>query len=119
MRIVFAVNALLTLCRLTQMIFPCVATHYHPLVYQRAQRLVGVDPNVPLDKRKKIVYLTRRVRISCIMCAVCACCVRVHVQAKSACVRVNADTSALIAGEIASCDERGCGAGGNPQVAQG
>ncbi len=43
------------------MIFPCVATHYHPLVYQRAQRRLGVDPDVPLDKRKKIVYFTRLV----------------------------------------------------------
>lgn len=43
------------------MIFPCVATHYHPYVYQRAQRLLGVDSDVPLNKRKKIVYLTRQV----------------------------------------------------------
>jgi hypothetical protein len=52
-----------------QMIFPCVATHYHPLVYQRAQRRLGVDPDVPLDKRKKIVYFTRLVhydsRLTC------------------------------------------------------
>jgi len=43
-----------------EMIFPCVATHYHPYVYQRAQRLLGVDSDVPLNKRKKIVYLTRQ-----------------------------------------------------------
>jgi hypothetical protein len=57
------------------MIFPCVATHYHPLVYQRAQRRLGVDPDVPLDKRKKIVYFTRLVHYDSRLCecgAVCA-----------------------------------------------
>ena len=56
-------------CPKPQMIFPCVATHYHPLVYQRAQRRLGVDPDVPLDKRKKIVYFTRLVHYDSRLCA--------------------------------------------------
>jgi len=43
------------------MIFPCVAPHYHPYPYQRAQELLRINLAVPLHERKKIIYLTRRV----------------------------------------------------------
>lgn len=44
-----------------EMIFTCVAPHYHPFGYQRAQQLLRIDRTVPLSERKKLVYLTRKV----------------------------------------------------------
>jgi len=43
-----------------EMIFPCVAPHYHPYTYQKAQEALKLRLHVPLQERKKIVYLTRK-----------------------------------------------------------
>ncbi|KAL6075675.1 DUF563 domain-containing protein [Balamuthia mandrillaris] len=45
--------------RFNQVVFPCVAPHYHPITYQVARQRLGIKEVVPSEQRNKVVYLTR------------------------------------------------------------
>ncbi|KAL6065310.1 DUF563 domain-containing protein [Balamuthia mandrillaris] len=45
-----------------ELVFPCVAPHYHPVVYQEARRRLGIlDIPSTSKARNKVVYLSRNV----------------------------------------------------------
>ncbi|KAL6080398.1 DUF563 domain-containing protein [Balamuthia mandrillaris] len=45
-----------------ELVFPCVAPHYHPIVYQEARRRLGIlDIPSKSNVRNKVVYLSRNV----------------------------------------------------------